>query len=637
VPDLASDSEPFTLADVDLPAVLLDAELPSLLPAIAHLTGDLSVLRDELRPAVNATPLGMQPQGGLSPAAQERARTIAARAIEDWVGRGRPPASAADDDRLRRLMGFVTGPVAEDHLPLFRHQLGIVDESPQALPRNGGVRVVVVGAGMSGLAAAHRLRQAGVPVLVLERNPDVGGVWWENSYPGCRLDTSNFSYSYSFAQQPTWPHQYSTRASVLDYFTRVADELDLRESIRFGTEVRSARFDERDRRWTLRTRATDGTTDTIEADAVITAVGQLNQPRYPDIPGRERFAGPSWHTARWNHQEDLTGRRVAVVGTGASSFQVVPEIAASVAELTLFQRTPPWIVPTPTYHSLLKPGLRWLFRHLPGYHRWFRFVQFWVNVEGRRPFAQVDPAFSGRGAVSGRNDSLRQALTAHLAQGYADRPDLLATAVPEYPPYAKRMLRDDGTWFRTLKRDNVCVVTEPIAEIVEDGIVTADGARHPVDVVIYGTGFRASDFLSSMRITGRGGVDLHEQWHGDARAHLGVTVPNFPNLFLLYGPNTNLVVNGSIVMFSEFEVDYVLACLAWLATSGHRTMEPRLEALRRYYRRVDAASERMAWGTPDAHSWYKNAAGRVSQNWPLSTLEFWRLTRAPVPQDYDFG
>jgi 4-hydroxyacetophenone monooxygenase len=254
LPDLTSDSEPFTLADVDLRAVLLDAELPSLLPAVAHLTGDLSPLRGDLRPAINATPLGMEPQGGLSQAAQERARALAARAIEDWVGRGRPQMAATDDDRLRRMMGFVTGPVAEDYLPLFRHQLGIADGSPEPTPGGEGIRVVVIGAGMSGLVAAHRLRQAGVPVLVLERNPDVGGVWWENSYPGCRLDTSNFSYSYSFAQQPTWPHQYSTRDSVLGYFARVADQLDLRESIRFGTEVESARFDERDHRWTLRTR-----------------------------------------------------------------------------------------------------------------------------------------------------------------------------------------------------------------------------------------------------------------------------------------------------------------------------------------------------------------------------------------------
>jgi 4-hydroxyacetophenone monooxygenase len=634
--DLHGDAEPFTLADVQLPEVLLDAELPALLPALAQLTGDLSLVRAEFRPAINATPLGLEPQGGLSAQCQQRARDAAEQAIRGWVARGRPAAPDLDAVELATLLEFVTGRVEHDYLPLFRHQLGY-DDPPDPVGNGAEFTVVVIGAGMSGLAAAHRLRQAGISFRVIERNPEVGGVWWENSYPGCRLDTSNFSYSYSFAQQPTWQYQYSTRDSIVDYFRRAADELSLRDAISFGIEVESAVFDDRTCRWQLRLRAADGTTSTIEADALISAVGQLNKPNYPNIPGRERFAGASWHTGRWNHEVTLAGKRVAVIGTGASSFQVVPEIAPETDRLTLFQRNPPWIMPTPTYHALLKPGLRWLFRHVPGYHRWFRFHQFWVNVEGRRQFALVDPEWTHEVSVSANNEALRQGLVAHLEQGYADRPDLLADAVPTYPPYGKRMLRDDGTWFETLKRDNVAVVTEPITEIVERGVVTADGAVHEVDVIIYGTGFRASDFLTPLRVVGRDGVDLHQQWQDDARAYLGVTVPNFPNLFLLYGPNTNLVVNGSIVMFSELAVDYVLACLRTLLDSPHRTMECRWDTLEKYYRRVDEASSLMAWGTPKVRSWYQNASGRVTQNWPLSTFEFWTRTRAPEHIDYDFG
>lgn len=636
------DAEPFGLDEVDLEQVMRDAELPSLLPALAHLLGDLSILDDDLRPTISSAPLGLEPQGGLSEAAQERARRIAVQALRAWVRQGRPMPATPPPDRLRRMMEFITGPVGEEYLPLLHHQLGIFpeDDGPRwhksAVAPDRPFTVVVIGAGMSGLAAAHRLREAGIDFLAVERHEEVGGVWWENRYPGCRLDTSNFSYSYSFAQQPTWRHQYSTREAVLDYFRRVASELGLRETIRFGTRVVSAVFDEESGRWRLHLRRRDGSAETVEADAVISAVGQLNEPAYPDVPGRDRFRGPAWHTARWNDEVDLAGRRVAVIGTGASAFQVIPEIAGKVAELKVFQRTPPWIMPTPTYRALLKPGLRWLFRHVPHCHRWFRFYQFWVNVEGRRQYCVVDPAWNKEGSVSARNEALRQELISYLSNAYADRPDLLEHAIPDYPPYAKRMLRDDGTWIRTLKRDNVTLVTDPIAEFTEHGVVTENGTLHETDVIIYGTGFRASDFLGNMTVVGRGGVDLHEQWAGDPRAYLGITVPRFPNLFLLYGPNTNLVANGSIVMFSELEVHYVVECIKTLLESPHRTMECRPEALERFYQRIDEASARMAYGISGVRSWYKNSAGRVTQNWPLTTFEFWRLTRRPVLGDYEF-
>jgi 4-hydroxyacetophenone monooxygenase len=636
----------------DLEQALSDADLPSLLPALAHLTGDLSILREDLRPAVASTPLGLEPQGGLSPEAQDRARKIAAHALRSWTERGRPAPRTPSPGSLRRMMEFITGPVPDEYLPLLHHQLGLDPaDGPTAWPQAAAdharpFNVVIIGAGMSGLAAAHHLRRAGIPFTIVERNDEVGGVWWENRYPGCRLDTSNYSYSYSFAQRPAWPHQYSTRESILEYFQGTATDLGLRDAIRFGTRVLSAAFDEEARRWNLRISDRDGRAETLEADAVISAVGQLNEPAYPSIPGRDRFRGFSWHTARWNAEADLVGRRVAVIGTGASAFQVVPEIADRAAELLVFQRTPPWIMPTPSYRAPLRPGLRHLFEHVPHYHRWFRFLQFWINVEGRRQYCLVDPEWRGKGSVSARNHALRQALTGHLETEYADRPDLLAKAVPDYPPYAKRMLRDDGAWARTLKRGDVRLITDPITEITEQGIVTGhrphasggpeERTLHEVDAIIYGTGFQASDFLANMTVTGRDGVDLHRQWAGDPRAYAGITVPNFPNMFLLYGPNTNLVVNGSIVMFSELEVHYVLECLKTLLESPYQTMECRQEALDRFCARIDEANVRMAFGVPDVRSWYKNAAGRVTQNWPLSTLDFWRMTRRPEPGDYEF-
>jgi len=616
---------------------LAEAELPALLPAVAHLTGDLGILEPGLRAAGVSQVVGQAPQGGLTPEAQDRARLLIRTALRRWAAAGCPVVEH-DAESTLTMLRFVAGDVGADQLPLLYHQLGMEapgEAAARPAPAPEGFRVAVIGAGMSGIAASRHLQAAGIDHVVLERHDEVGGVWLENTYPGVRLDTSNFCYSYSFAQRDAWEDYYSPGTAVAKYLSEVADDLHVRDHVRFATTVRSAAYDESSGRWRLELDTAAGE-ETLWADAVISAVGQLNTPLYPTIPGLDSFAGDSWHTARWNGEVDLAGKRVAVIGTGASAFQVIPQIAADVSSLTVFQRTPPWVVPTPTYTRKLRPGLRWLFRMIPGYQRWYRFVQFWTNVEGRRRYALVDPAWDTPGSISADSESLRQALIAQLERDYEGRPDLLAKMTPDYPPYAKRMLRDDGTWAATLRRDNVEIVTDHIAAITPTGIRTAAGREVEVDVIIYGTGFTASDFLSTIEVTGRDGADLHRQWADDARAYAGITVPNFPNLFLLYGPNTNLVVNGSIVFFSEAEVEYVMSCLSYLFEHGLTAMEPTSEALEDYYVRLDEASARTAYGLAGVTSWYKSRSGRVTQNWPLTTLEFWEMTRAPDSKHYRF-
>ncbi|HVV08147.1 NAD(P)/FAD-dependent oxidoreductase [Amycolatopsis sp.] len=629
-------AEDYALRGEGLRRALADAELAPLLPALAHLTGNLSILEPSLRPGDVSQVIGQAPQGGLGPEEQDRARRLAEVVITRWADAGCPPPARPTPEQLLEIMRFVAGPVGAEQLPLLYHQLGLREEFEPTVPVEvpDGFLAVIVGAGMSGLIAAHHLRQAGVPFIVFERNDDVGGVWLENTYPGVRLDTSNFCYSYSYAQGEGWDDYYSPGLAVHHYLRDVAREHGLYDDIRFGTTVDSLTFDETDSSWLVETTGRDGESTTLRANVVISAVGQLNNPRYPDLAGLASFAGQSWHTARWNHDVPLAGKRVAVIGTGASAFQVIGQIAPEVERLTIFQRTPPWVMPTPTYTRKLKPGLRWLFRALPLYQQWYRFNQFWANVEGRRRFALVDPDWQRPGSVSPHNGELRDALLERLAETYAGRPDLLAKMTPDYPPYAKRMLRDDGAWASALKQDNVEVVTEKVTEAYPGGLRTADGTEYPADVIIFGTGFTASDFLDGIRVRGRGGADLHEQWGQDARALGGITVPNFPNLFLLYGPNTNLVVNGSIVFFSEAEVEFVLSCLRHLFEQGLRALEPTEEALAEFYARVDAASERMAFGVAGVSSWYKSSSGRVTQNWPLSTLEFWEQTRAPDPSRF---
>lgn len=634
-----------TLADATddfLHAVLQDAELPALLCTLAHVTGDLALLDGAVRPA--GGPLGalVPVQGGMSAEAQDEARRRAFIALRRLRDAGATPIDLTEPAVLMELLTFVTGPVDDRYVPLMAHELG--------LPRDAGepdwsikdqrprtqLRAVVIGAGMSGMVMAHRLLQIGADVVLLEKNADVGGTWLENAYPGCRLDTTNFGYSYSFAQVADWPQQYSPGPSILRYFQRVADDLELRRLVRFNTEVTRLEFGEDEGTWAVTTVA-NGRTETFTSDIVVSAVGQLNRPHIPDIDGLDTFAGPTVHTAQWDASVELNGKRVVVIGTGASAFQAIPHIAARASHTTVFQRTPPWMLPAPDYQTDIAPGLSWLLQNVPHYHRWYRFQQFWTTVEGRRAYVMVDPAWEHPTSVSALNEELRRALERYLENEFADRPDLLRHVVPDYPPGAKRMLRDDGTWARTLKRDDVDLVVERIDRIEPAGVRTSDGVLHEADVIVLGTGFRASEFLSPVRVVGRGGIDLHEQSGTDVRAYLGITIPDFPNLFCLYGPNTNLVVNGSTILFSEMGSEYIIGCLRMLLERGATTMEIQRRVFDTYNRRIDEANTQMAWGASGVNSWYKSASGRVSQNWPLTIMDYWELTHDVRPEHYVFS
>ena len=326
---------------------------------------------------------------------------------------------------------------------------------------------------------------------------------------------------------------------------------------------------------------------------------------------------------------------MAVIGTGASSYQFVPEIAPEVAKLTVFQRNPPWALPVPHYHEDVPEGMKWTLEHVPYYDKWYRFWLFWMTTEGFLPMVKSDPQWNGGpGAVSEMNAGLREMAIAGFAAQLPDHPDLLAKVTPDYPVGGKRAVLDNGVWLGALKRDNVDLVTDKIARITPKGVVTADGAQHEADVLIYGTGFQASNFLSFVKIKGRGGRDLHEAWGGDARAYLGMTHPGFPNLFTIYGPNTNIVVNGSIIFFSECAVRYIVGSLKLLAESCARAMEPKQAVYDAFNKRVDEANAGWAWGSPHVSSWYKNAFGRVSQNWPFGLIDYWRATLAPDPGDF---
>ncbi len=613
--------------------------IPPLVAAVAQATGDQSLLRDEFR--ADPDPLRDQ-YAGVSLEGRVAARDLVAGALARFRDGGSRPVPTPSAAEVRRLTEFITGgPLTDEYAQLLTEELAL-DGADFRAPRwrkgelapHRPFKVAIIGAGMSGIIAAHRLLQAGVEFEVFEKNDDVGGTWFENTYPNCRVDIPNTLYSYSFAQTGDWPDFYSPQGVLLDYFQSCATALGIRPNIRLGREVVRADFDDERGSWTVLTRGRDGSSDAGEFHAVISAVGQLNRPKLPDIDGLERFGGPSFHSARWNPEIDLRGKRVAILGTGASAAQVIPAVAEEAAQLFVYQRTPPWIASVPNIDDPLPAGLRWLLRHVPAYPRWDRLWQFWRVHEALLPMARVDPEWQPRGrSVSAENDLLRHQLTEYIHGEFPD-PTLFGQVLPTYPPLAKRLLLDNGIWARTLTRDNVELITDTIDEITTTGIRTADGVERSVDVIIYGTGFQASRFLTPMQVTGRGGVDLHERWAGNARAYLGVTVPGFPNLYLLYGPNTALVVNGSATFFAECEVNYVVGCIEMLLAEGCRTMDCRPEVLDAYVTRIDEGTSQMAWGVSEVNSWYKNAEGRVTQCWPFDLLEFWRQLQAPAPEDY---
>lgn len=626
-------------ADDRLEQALAQAHLPSLVVTLAHLSGRDDLLRDAWRPTY--LPYTDPRTGGLPAEAQAEIAAVARELIPRFAGRPASDVPPPDPARLKRLMDFVAGvEIPERYLPLLREELGLergAAPAPAHRPHKA-FKVLVVGAGMSGLLAGVKLKAAGYDFEILERNPDIGGTWHANTYPGCRVDSQSHLYCYSFHPNPDWPHRFSTQEPLQAYFRRVADHYGLWDHIRLETSLESAAFDETANLWRVRIVRPDGRIEERAVNVVISAVGQLNRPMIPKIKGAENFEGPQFHSATWRHDVDLAGKDVAVVGTGASAFQLIPRVAEVARKVTIFQRSAPWFAPTPDYHTETGAGQTWLFKALPYYADWYRFWLFWTMTEGAMPALKRDPAWEANdGSLSAANQRLRGMLVARIREQVGERTDLLEKVIPKTPFGGKRTLRDVGEWIPTLKRPNVELVTEPIAEITPDAVVTADGAARPAQAIVYGTGFHAARFLEPAKIVGRGGVELTELWGGDPKAYLGMTVPGFPNFFCIYGPNTNLVAQGSIVFFSECSVRYIVGALDLLQARGAAVLEPTREAHDAYNAAVDAENVQMAWGLPGVTNWYKSETGRVSQNWPFPLVDYWRLTRAPDPANFVFG
>lgn len=478
------------------------------------------------------------------------------------------------------------------------------------------MRVVIVGAGFGGIAAAIELRRHGFDqIVILEAAEDLGGTWRANTYPGCACDVASHLYSFSFAQRTDWSRMCSPQPEILAYLRQVADDHEITPLIRFRSPVAECAYDDALCRWRVRTESGD----THEAEALVLATGQLSRPSIPELPGRERFAGHSFHSARWDHDYDLRGKRVAVVGTGASAVQFVPFVAEAAQRLTVFQRTANWMLPRG--RRVYPPPLRAAIRWLPGLQRARRafFFQYCESLT----LAIRHPRTVGR---------LLALRSARFMRRQMPDPELRARAWPDYTFGCKRVLFSSH-YLPALGRPNVELVTDSITEITPEGPRTADGRVHPVDCIIWGTGFRTTEFVSPMRITGAEGVPLEEAWAGGAHAHLGMTVPGFPSLFFLYGPNTN-TSGGSIIVYLEAQAAYVRQALQHVAGGGYGALDVRPEVEAAGDRELQARFQGTAW--TDCDSWYRDRHGRIVTNWPGYMREYIERTRAFAPAEYRF-
>ncbi|MEI7859945.1 MAG: NAD(P)/FAD-dependent oxidoreductase [Acidimicrobiales bacterium] len=635
--------DPFDTTDEEIAAALLDVSIPTLLLSLVHMSGDPEIIRGRLRPA------GLflnEVQGYMTEEDKDEARALALEVIRDYRDRGCPEPEPVSAELLHEMMTWlVCEDVPAEYVPLLMEEMELDGRDARRVEPAGdpGDRaafpVVVIGCGQSGLLAGIRLSEAGIPFTIVEKNAGVGGTWWENTYPGARVDVGNHFYCYSFEPSDHWTEYYARQPELQRYFQGVMDKHGIEPHVRWETEVLGAAWDDASSTWSVRTRAADGTEDVLVARAVLSAVGQLNRPNMPVIEGADTFAGPSFHSARWDHDVDLAGKQVAMIGAGASGFQIAPTIAPEVGHLTVFQRTAQWMFPNPNYHATVGPGVLWALRHLPFYGRWYRFLIFWPGCDKGLEAARVDPDYPDQQrAVSETNEFTRQMFTDWILSQVADDPDLAAKVVPDYPATGKRTLQDNGAWLSALMRNNVELVRTGIDHIEADAVVTVDGERYPADVLVYATGFRATEVLAPMAITGRDGVDLRTLWGERPAAYLGITVPGFPNFFMMYGPGTNLAHGGSLIFHSECQMRYITECIESLIVGGHRTMEPLQERCDDWHQRSQAEMAGLVWSQPSVtSSFFKNSAGEIHGLSPWRLVDYWTWTKEPDPADFVFG
>ena len=616
------------------------ADVPILLMVLHHLTGDKKWIEPPFKPVLDFSFFAHE-SGGLDIELQNEVRNTAVLVLENYISSEKLPDIKISDETYLQMMSTCVGEdVPKEYLSMMLEEMQLKERygswkkkpTPNTL---SGKNVVIIGAGVSGMLMGVKLHEAGIPFVILEKNNDIGGTWFENTYPGVRCDVPNHYYSFSFERNNNWPNYYSHGEDIAKYLRSFAKKHCVYENTIFNTKVTACEFQTNTNKWRIKTISDSGIETELTAHIVISATGQLNIPAYPKIPGLDSFKGLSAHTAKWDKNTDLQGKRVGVVGTGASGMQLIPAIADEAKTLSIFQRTAQWAIPSPDYHREVSDEKKWLLENVPFYAGWYRFNLAWRMGDHLLHTVRRDPEWESDGkSVNKRNDRHRQRLIDYIKKQIGDRTELLEKVTPNYPPYLKRILVDNR-WYETVKKDNVDLYTEKIEKVEEKGIKMQSGEFIPLDALLFATGFQTSRLLASYKLTGKDGANLEDEWgNDDSRAYLGMTIPGFPNFFALYGPNTNLGHGGSIIFIAECQVRYLTKLLMHAIENEVNSLECKREVYDTYNQKLDAEHEGLIWTTPNMNTWYRNASGRVVSIMPWRLVDYWEMTQEPTLDDY---
>jgi 4-hydroxyacetophenone monooxygenase len=635
--------KPIVRDDAFLAHIVEDIGLVQLCCSVVHMTGSLHIIRS----AQPKPPLFNGDGSGSLPAEQAadlRARALTA--IKAWRDAGQPEPYRPSDAEIGEMLDFITGtPMGDRYVPVVKDEMGIDGDTrryrwpePVSEAQRQANPVLIIGGGMSGLLMGLRLKQAGIPARIIEKNAGPGGTWHENRYPGCRVDVASHSYSFSFMQDYKWPTLYSPQPELERYFNVFVDRFGLRDMIVYNTEVVRADYDETDHAWAVVVRGPDGKQRTEWARSLVSAVGQLNRGKIPELEGLTDFAGICFHTSQWRTDLDLTGKRVIFVGAAATGTQCIPQVTAIAAHTTVFMRSSNWMAVHPEYTREIRDSEQWALDHLPYYAGWQRTLYFNWPFDLTPVRFKIDPDWTGgepgKLSTSAANEVTRVKLTQGMEQFFADTPELIDKVVPDYPPYMKRPNVIDGSFLRALQQDNVDLVTCGITKVVVEGVVDIQGVLHKADVVIFATGFHTQKFLHPMDIRGRGGMALNAFWGEEPSALYGIVVPHFPNFYMMYGPNTNLGFNGTLIFNSECQARYIIGSIGRMIAENLDEIEVRDAAYRAYDAKVQEELKSFVWTLDHTSNWFKNAKGRVTTNSPWSCRQYWEWTRAPDPADF---